>query len=76
MSSTPPQINMLFGGFFNANAGCFQMYLLFFYDGHVRLINVTVQSIDRAAQFFDCAVNLNLIKHYNVKFKIEVMLPS
>ena len=60
--------------FFNANARCFQVYILSSSNGHARLINLTSQSMDRAARSIDCMVNLNLIKHYNLECKIQGML--
>ena len=51
-------VNMPFLVFSNANARCFQVYILVSSDGHARLINLTAQSIDRTARSIDCMVNI------------------
>ena len=51
------------------------VYMLFSYDRYARLINLTAQSIDRAARSIDCKVHSILIKHYNLESKIQGLLP-
>ena len=43
--------------------------MLFSYDQNARLINLTAESLDHAARFIDCTVNLILIKHYKEHIK-------
>ena len=53
----------------------FKVYMLFSYDRYVRLIDLTAQSIDRAARPIDRMVHLILIKHYNLESNIQGLLP-
>ena len=53
----------------------FKVYMLSSYDRYAQLINLTAQSIDRAARSIDCTVNLILIKHFNLESKIQGPLP-
>ena len=54
----------------------FKVYMLSSYDRHARLINLTAQSIDRAARSIGCTINLVLIKHYNLESKIQGLLST
>ena len=52
----------------------FKVNMLSSYDRYAPLINLTAQSIDRAARSIDCMVNLIVIKHYNLESKIQSLL--
>ena len=52
----------------------FKVNMLSSYDRYARLINLTAQSIDRAARSIDRMVNLIVIKHYNFESKIQSLL--
>ena len=54
----------------------FKVYMLSSYDRCAQLINLTAQSIDRAARSIDCTVYFILIKHYNLESKIQGLFPS
>ena len=54
----------------------FKVHMLFSYNRYARLINLTAQSIDRAARSIDCTVNLILIKHCNLESKIQGLLST
>ena len=48
-----------------------KVYMLSSDSRYARLINLTEQSIDRATRSVNCTVNLVLIKHYNLEYKIQ-----
>ena len=54
----------------------FKVYMLSSYGRYARLINLTAQSIDRAAPSIDCMVDLIVIKHYNLESKIQILLST
>ena len=54
----------------------FKVNMLSSYDRYARLINLTAQSIDRAARSIDSMVNLIVIKHCNLESKIQSLLST
>ena len=54
----------------------FNVYMLSSYSRYAQLINLTTQSINRFVRSIDCMVNLILIKHCKLEYKIQGLLPT